>query len=109
MPPRHDGIPRAGEMEDWQSGHACDGGGLIPSNETVAAGDDVSVCFVGAANNKFLKLNSGAGAMVKALLRAAGVELAEKAKRRQGNAPAAGLRQADSPWPRMPDEAADED
>lgn len=109
MPPRHDGIPRAGEMEDGQLGLTRDGGGLIPCNKTVAAGDDVSVRSVGAAHNEFVKLNSSAGAMVEAPLRAADVELAEKLKQRQRNATADGLREADSPRPGMAHEAADED
>ena len=96
-------------MEDGQLGLTRDGGGLIPGNETVAAGDDVSVRSVGAAHNEFVKLNSSAGAMVEAPLRAADVELAEKLKQRQRNATADGLREADSPRPGMAHEAADED
>ena len=82
---------------------------MIPGNEDVAAGDDVSVCFIGPALGEFIKLNSSAGAMVKALLRAAAVELAEKAEQSQRNATAAGLGEADSPRPGMAHEAADED
>ena len=109
MPPRYNGIPRAREMEDWQLGLSCDGGWLVPGNETVAAGADVSVCFIGPALDEFIKLNSSAEAMVKARLRAAAVELAEKAEQRQRNATAAGLGEADSPRPGMAHEAADED
>lgn len=109
MPPRHDGIPCAGEMEDRQIGLARDVGGIVLLDQLVAAGHDVPVRCVGAAHNEFLKLNRCAGAMMKALLRAAAVELAERAKQCHGNATADGVREADSPRPGMTHESPDED
>lgn len=96
-------------MEDGQPGFARNGGRIVSRNQQVAVRHDIPIRFVGAAQNEFVEFSGRTGAMMKALPGTARVEPAEHAKHCHRDPPAGGVRKANSPRPRMPDEAADQD